>query len=51
MADFVWEPARFVVEADGGQHMKRTQRDKNNARDIAFQRAGYILRRYSSRDM
>lgn len=49
--DFLWEGAKFVVEADGGQHMKRTQRDADNARDIALQRAGYIVRRYSSRDM
>lgn len=50
-ADFLWEGAKFVVEADGGHHMKRTQRDADNARDIALQRAGYIVRRYSSRDM
>lgn len=50
-ADFLWESARLVVEADGGQHLKRSQRDKDNARDIAFQRAGYIVCRYSSRDM
>ncbi len=49
--DFLWESARFVVEADGGNHLKRSQRDKDNARDIALQRAGYMVRRYSSRDM
>lgn len=50
-ADFIWESARLVVEADGGEHLKRSQRDKDNARDIKFQRAGFIVRRYSSRDM
>jgi hypothetical protein len=50
-ADLLWEPARFVVEADGGHHMKKTQRDKDNARDLAFGRAGYLVRRYSSRDL
>jgi hypothetical protein len=50
-ADFLWESARFVVEADGEDHLKRTQRDKDNARDIVLQRAGYLVRRYSSRDM
>ena len=50
-ADFLWESAHLVVEADGGQHLKRSQRDRDNARDITFQRAGYIVRRYSSRDM
>lgn len=49
--DFLWESARFIVEADGGQHMKRSQRDRDNARDIDYQRAGHIVRRYSSRDM
>ena len=49
--DLLWESARFVVEADGGDHLKRTQRDKDNARDITLQRAGYLVRRYSSRDM
>ena len=49
--DILWEPARFVVEADGVDHLKRSQRDKDNARDIALQRAGYLVRRYSSRDM
>ena len=50
-ADFLWESARLIVEADGGDHLKRSRRDRDNARDIAHQRAGYIIRRYSSRDM
>ena len=49
--DLLRKTARLVVEADGGGHLKRTQRDKDNARDIALQRAGYLVRRYSSRDM
>ena len=49
--DLLWQSARFVVEADGGDHLKRTQRDRDNARDVALQRAGYLVRRYSSRDM
>lgn len=43
--DFIWERARFVVEADGGLH-KGEQRERDNARDLALQRAGYLVRRY-----
>lgn len=49
--DFVWERARFVVEADGGDHLERARRDSDNRRDFRLQRAGYLVRRYSSRDM
>jgi very-short-patch-repair endonuclease len=50
-ADFLWERERFVVEADGGDHLTPRQRDKDNDRDIAFGRAGYLVRRYSSTAM
>jgi hypothetical protein len=50
-ADFLWERERFVVEADGGDHLTPRQRDKDNERDIAFGRAGYLVRRYSSTAM
>ena len=46
--DFLWPAAKFVVEADGGDHLDRAQRDEDNSRDIAFGRAGYLVRRYSS---
>lgn len=46
--DFLWPGARFVVEADGGDHLTPSQRDSDNARDIALGRAGYLVRRYSS---
>ena len=46
--DFLWEHARFVVEADGGDHLSPAQRDRDNDRDIALARAGYLVRRYSS---
>jgi len=49
--DFLWERERFVVEADGGDHMERDQRDRDNQRDFTLQRAGFLVRRYSSRDM
>jgi len=49
--DFVWERARFVVEADGGDHLDPTRRDRDNARDIALGRAGFMVRRYSYRAM
>ncbi|HWO49521.1 MAG TPA: DUF559 domain-containing protein, partial [Solirubrobacterales bacterium] len=45
--DSLWADARFVVEADGGDHLNRRQRDKDNARDIELGRAGYLVRRYS----
>lgn len=46
--DFLWPEARFVVEADGGDHLSPTQRDNDNERDAALGRAGYLVRRYSS---
>jgi hypothetical protein len=46
-ADFLWPAARFVVEADGGDHLTREQRDRDNERDATFQRAGYLVRRYT----
>lgn len=49
--DFLWPAARFVIEADGGDHLDPTQRDRDNTRDIVLGRAGYLIRRYSSRAM
>jgi hypothetical protein len=48
--DFLWPRERLVVEADGGDHLDLDRRDRDNARDIDLQRAGYLVRRYSSRD-
>ncbi|MEZ5073957.1 MAG: type IV toxin-antitoxin system AbiEi family antitoxin domain-containing protein [Solirubrobacterales bacterium] len=47
--DFLWPDARLVVEADGGAHLDRAQRDRDNERDAALARAGYLVRRYSWR--
>ena len=47
-ADFLWPDARFVVEADGGDHLSPSQRDSDNQRDTTLARAGYLVRRYSS---
>ena len=44
--DFLWPEARLVVEADGNQH-RGEQRAKDNARDLALQMAGYLVRRYT----
>jgi very-short-patch-repair endonuclease len=44
--DFLWPEARLVVEADGGDHLTPRQRDKDNARDAALGRTGYLVRRY-----
>jgi hypothetical protein len=49
--DFLWPDARFVVEADGADHLNPGQRDRDNERDIQLGRAGYLVRRYSSRAM
>ncbi len=49
--DFLWPDARFVVEADGADHLVPGRRDRDNERDIALARAGYLVRRYSSRAM
>lgn len=45
--DFLWPAAKFVVEADGADHLNPGQRDKDNERDIRLARAGYLIRRYS----
>ena len=45
--DFLWPDARFVVEADGSDHLDPRRRDRDNDRDIALGRAGYLVRRYS----
>ncbi len=45
--DFLWERQRFVIEADGGDHLNEEQRDKDNARDAALTRAGYFVRRFT----
>lgn len=45
--DFLWPDARFVVEADGSDHLTPRNRDRDNDRDIALGRAGYLVRRYS----
>jgi very-short-patch-repair endonuclease len=44
--DFLWERERVVVEADGGDHLTPRQRDRDNERDAALGRAGYLVRRY-----
>jgi very-short-patch-repair endonuclease len=44
--DFLWEAARLVVEADGGHHVG-DRRERDNERDLALQRAGYLVRRYT----
>lgn len=49
--DFVWEDARFIVEADGSDHLSRAQRDKDNRRDADLQRGGFLVRRYSASAM
>jgi very-short-patch-repair endonuclease len=46
--DFLWPDARFIVEADGGDHLTPAQRDADNERDAILGRAGYLVRRYSS---
>jgi very-short-patch-repair endonuclease len=47
--DFLWPAAKFVVEADGGGHLDRAQRDRDNERDAILARAGFLVRRYSWR--
>ncbi|MFN8114305.1 MAG: type IV toxin-antitoxin system AbiEi family antitoxin domain-containing protein [Solirubrobacterales bacterium] len=44
--DFLWERERFVVEADGGDHLTPRQRRSDNERDVQLGRAGYLVRRY-----
>jgi hypothetical protein len=46
--DFLWERERFVVEADGGDHLAPGRRDRDNDRDAVLGRAGYLVRRYGS---
>ena len=49
--DFLWEGARFVVETDGRDHLNPRRRDSDNERDFTLGRAGFLVRRYSSRAM
>jgi very-short-patch-repair endonuclease len=44
--DLLWEDAKLVVEADGGQH-EGERRARDNKRDAVLQRAGYLVRRYT----
>jgi hypothetical protein len=44
--DFLWPSARFVVEADGGQH-RGERRERDNLRDVTLARVGYLVRRYT----
>jgi very-short-patch-repair endonuclease len=44
--DFLWRAARLVVEVDGGWH-RGGRRDRDNERDVALSRRGYLVRRYS----
>ena len=44
--DLLWERERFVAEADGGDHLGRAQRRRDNERDIGLGRAGFLIRRY-----
>jgi very-short-patch-repair endonuclease len=45
-ADFLWHDARLIVETDGADHLAPDQRNRDNERDIALARGGYIVRRY-----
>src|SRR5699024_5475436 len=49
--DFLWPDAKFIVEADGGDHLDRAQRDRDNERDATHGRADHLVRRYSSTAM
>ena len=49
--DFLWEEARLVVEADGGQHRGEAASGGTTPRDLALQRAGYLVRRYTDEDL
>lgn len=49
--DFFWPQARFIVEADGGDYLDPTQRDRDNERDFVFSAAGHLVRRYSYKAM
>jgi very-short-patch-repair endonuclease len=44
--DFFWPDARFIVEADGGQH-RGERRERDNSRDTTLARAGLLSRRYT----
>ena len=43
--DFLWPAAGFVIEADGADHLAPAQRERDNDRDFALARAGYLVRR------
>jgi hypothetical protein len=50
-ADFLWEEEKFIVEADGGDHLTQRQRDSDNERDAVHGLADYFVRRYSEMAM
>jgi hypothetical protein len=50
-ADFLWEEEKFIVEADGGDHLTQRQRDRDNERDAVHGLGDYFVRRYSEMAM
>jgi very-short-patch-repair endonuclease len=50
-ADFLWEREKFIVEADGGDHLTQSQRDRDNERDAVHGAADYLVRRFSAAAM
>ena len=49
IADFYYEPARLIIEVDGGYHFTKKQKQKDKIRDYILRRRGYSLIRFSNK--
>ncbi|WP_327047342.1 endonuclease domain-containing protein [Microbispora sp. NBC_01189] len=46
--DLLWRAERCVVEIDGPEHLRPTQRATDQRRDLRLQREGYAVRRFTN---
>ena len=51
IVDFLCEEARIVIEIDGAQHYSERGREKDSVRDEFLYRNGYLVLRYTNRDI
>lgn len=49
--DCLWPAQRLVVEIDGPQHTRPAQAARDDERDLYLRRHGYVIRRYSDKQL
>lgn len=49
--DFLWRPERVIAEVDSSWHDGPLDQERDEARDLRAQAAGYVVRRYRYRDI